>query len=83
VCGDMVEERGVTFSSGVPPVALADSLTRGYYLKPLRGYGDGYVFHGEQEPGLTAIGYSGPPATCKLKPETARAKILHGVAVIR
>jgi hypothetical protein len=33
------EERGITFSNGLPRVALADSLTRGYFLKPLRGFG--------------------------------------------
>ena len=36
-----VEERGMTFSNGLPRVALADSLTRGYFLKPLRGIRDG------------------------------------------
>lgn len=29
------------FSIVSPRVALADSLTRGYFLKPLRGFGDG------------------------------------------
>jgi hypothetical protein len=35
------EERGMKSSGGVPRVALADSLTRGYFLKPLRGFRDG------------------------------------------
>ena len=29
------------FSGGLPRVALADSLTRGYFLKPLRGFSVG------------------------------------------
>ncbi len=33
-----VEERGMTFWNGEPRVALADSLTRGYCLQPLRGF---------------------------------------------
>jgi hypothetical protein len=32
------EERGIRFSSRLPRVALADSLTRGHFLKPLRGF---------------------------------------------
>ena len=35
------EERGMKSSGGVPRVALADSLTRGYFLKPLRGFSNG------------------------------------------
>jgi hypothetical protein len=35
------EERRMTFSNGLPRVALADSLTRGYFLKPLRDFRDG------------------------------------------
>ena len=31
----------MTFSDGLPRVALADSLTRGYFLKPLLGFTDG------------------------------------------
>jgi len=32
------EKRGMTFAIGLPRVALADSLTRGYCLKPLWGF---------------------------------------------
>jgi hypothetical protein len=31
------EERGMRYGGGQPGVALADSLTPGYFLKPLRG----------------------------------------------
>jgi hypothetical protein len=34
------EERGMKCSIGLPRAALADSLARGYSLKP-RGFGDG------------------------------------------
>ena len=32
------EERGMKYGGGLPGVALADSLTPGYFLKPLRGF---------------------------------------------
>jgi len=32
------EERGMKYGGGRPGVALADSLTPGYFLKPLRGF---------------------------------------------
>jgi hypothetical protein len=32
------EERGMKYGGGQPGVALADSLTPGYFLKPLRGF---------------------------------------------
>jgi hypothetical protein len=32
-----VEERGMRFANGLPRVALADSPTRGYFLKARRG----------------------------------------------
>jgi hypothetical protein len=34
------EERGMKYVGGQPGVALADSLTPGYFLKPLRGFGE-------------------------------------------
>ena len=36
-----VEARGRRLSGRLPRVALADSLTRGCFLKPLRGFTDG------------------------------------------
>jgi hypothetical protein len=32
------EERGMKYGGGQPGVALADSLTPGYFLTPLRGF---------------------------------------------
>ena len=32
------EERGMKYGGGQPGVALADSLTPGYFLKPLQGF---------------------------------------------
>ena len=53
------EERGMTFSNGLPRVALADSLTPGYFLKPVRGFRDG---------ARNTRGALGPPAPSPPKP---------------
>ncbi|MGO8925721.1 MAG: hypothetical protein ACLQU3_02325 [Limisphaerales bacterium] len=42
------EERGIKFSNRLHPVARADSLTRGYFLKPLRGLGRGLAVNFSQ-----------------------------------
>ena len=53
------------FSIGLPRVALADSLTRGYFLKPRRGFREG---------ARNTRAASKPPAPSPPKPRTWSAR---------